>query len=175
MADEDTTRIITRKPDQSLDETRATTPFDNLKRPGQDDDPHTKIFRPATKDGATGIDSGASKFEGEPVVGWLVVVSGPGRGRSLHLGFGMNSIGRGPDERVSLDFGDEEISRQGHAMLTYDPKGKKFYLNHGGGVNITYVAETPVLQTLELKGREIISLGKTELCFIPFCGPEFGW
>ena len=60
-------------------------------------------------------------------------------------------------------------------MLTYDHKVKKFYLNHGGGVNITYVAETPVLQTLELKGREIISLGKTELCFIPFCGPEFGW
>jgi hypothetical protein len=74
-----------------------------------------------------------------------------------------------------LDFGDEEISRQRHALVTYDPKGKKFYLQNGEGVNLTYIAETPVLQTTELKGGEIISLGKTELHFVTFCGQNFDW
>ena len=87
----------------------------------------------------------------------------------------MNGIGRNSDQRVSLDFGDEEISRESHALLTYDTKGRKFYLQHGGGVNLTYVGDSPVLQILELKGREIISIGKTNLCFIPFCGAEFEW
>lgn len=45
----------------------------------------------------------------------------------------MNSIGRASDERVALDFDDELISRKGHAIVTYDPKGRKFYIQHGGG------------------------------------------
>ena len=114
-------------------------------------------------------------FAAEPVVGWLVVVEGPGKGQSVKLGYGMNSIGRGPEERVSLDFGDEEISRHGHAMLTYDSKGRKFYIQHGGGTNLTYLGEAPVLQPHEINGREIIGIGKTQLCFIPLCGPDFEW
>jgi hypothetical protein len=108
-------------------------------------------------------------------VGWLVVVDGPGKGKSVQLGYGMNSIGRGAEERVSLDFGDEEISRRGHAMLTYDTRGRRFYIQHGGGTNLTYVGDAPVLMPHELKGREMIGIGNTRLCFIPLCGPDFEW
>jgi hypothetical protein len=179
MSDEDTTRIITRKPNQTSDELTATTPIQGQgwerKVPAHEEDSHTKIFRPSS-DKSASVDGGKeNKFSKEPVVGWLVITSGPGRGQSLQLGYGMNSIGRNEDQRVSLDFGDEEISRENHALLTYDTKGKKFYLQHGGGVNLTYVGENPVLQILELKGREVISIGKTNLCFMPFCGPDFEW
>ena len=177
MSDEDTTRIIKRS-SVIADETLVTSPMvgrtNTIK---SDDDPHTKIFRPS-KSGTSAGDATtttASDFSAEPVVGWLVVVDGPGRGQSLKLGFGMNSVGRDDDERVPLSFGDEEISRKSHALVTFDPKGRKFYLQHGGGINLTYIDDQPILQTYELKGREIISIGNTRLCFIPFCGSDFMW
>ncbi len=177
MSDDDTTRIITRKspPELALDE---TTPVSG-RSSRDDDEPRTQIFRPKTSVPQSSNNaneaSADQSFAAEPVVGWLVVVDGPGRGHSLKLGYGMNGIGRGDAERVSLDFGDEEISRHGHAMLTYDTKGRKFYIQHGGGTNLTYLGEVPVLQPYELKGREIISIGNTKLCFIPFCGADFEW
>jgi len=81
----------------------------------------------------------------------------------------------GSGVRPVLDFGDEEISRQGHASLTYDTRGRKFYIQHGEGTNLTYLGDAPVLQPHEIKGREIIGIGKTRLMFMPFCGPEFEW
>ena len=104
-----------------------------------------------------------------------MVIDGPGKGQAIKLGFGMNNIGRSSQARAALDFGDEEISRQDHASVTYDPKGNKFYLQHGGGINLTYVGDSPVLQPVELKGREHILIGNTKLMFVPFCGPEFVW
>lgn len=170
MSNDDTTRIITRKT-SSIDDLKETISIGNNgpQSSVEDEDSHTKLFRPSS---AGAIRDNLSQ---QPVVGWLVVVSGPGRGQALSLSYGVNSIGRSSSERVCLDFGDEEISRQKHALLTYDPKGKKFYLQNGEGVNLTYVGDNPVLQTTELKGGEIISLGKTELCFVAFCGPHFDW
>ena len=111
----------------------------------------------------------------DPLVGWLVVISGPGQGNCVKLGHGMNSIGRAEGQRCRLDFGDTEISRKVHATITYDPRGRKFYLMHGGGQNLTYLGETPVLQPALLNGGEVIFLGKTTLKFIPLCGPDFDW
>lgn len=177
MSDEDTTRIVKRSSVIS-DETLVTSPIASKTSViNSDDDPHTKIFRPSKVSMGNGDASisSAPDFQAEPVVGWLVVIDGPGKGRCLNLGFGMNSIGRDVDERVSLDFGDDEISRKSHTLVTFDPKGKKFYLQHGGGINLTYIGDQPILQTQELKGREVISIGNTRLCFVPFCGPDFMW
>ena len=80
-----------------------------------------------------------------PVVGWLVVIGGPGRGQVRPVGYGSNTLGRGEDSRVRLDFGDEQISREAHAVVTYDGRGRKFYLQHGGGTNLTYLGDEPVL------------------------------
>ena len=179
MADDDTTRILTRR--STAGDAGATTPMggQGIARGATDEDSHTRIFRPkssgATTTEAPGSVPLAGDFAAEPVVGWLVVVEGPGRGQSVKLGYGMNSIGRGAEERVSLNFGDEEISRHGHAMLTYDSKGRKFYIQHGGGTNLTYLGDSPVLQPHEINGREVIGIGKTRLCFIPLCGPDFEW
>jgi hypothetical protein len=110
-----------------------------------------------------------------PVVGWLVIISGPGRGQALTLGYGLNSIGRGAEARVRLDFGDRQISRESHALLSYDPRGRRFYLQHGGGTNLTYLNDQPVLTPTELPNGAVILMGKTELRFVAFCGPAFDW
>ena len=111
----------------------------------------------------------------DPVVGWLVVVAGPGKGQVCKLGYGTNSLGRGENSRARLDFGDEQISRENHAALTYDPRGRKFYLQHGGGVNLTYLGDAPVLTPTPLEPMQDFCIGSTTLRFVPFCGPDFDW
>jgi len=44
-------------------------------------------------------------------VGWMLVVDGPGRGECFSLEAGMSQIGRGDDQAIRLDFGDNSISR----------------------------------------------------------------
>jgi hypothetical protein len=169
MADDDTTRIM-RRPHFSSDKTVKIGSADTG---GDDDtDPKTTIYRPKS---ATADASVCANKDAELVVGWLVVIDGPGRGKSCSIGFGVNGIGRSESERISLNFGDSEISRDRHAVVTYDHKGRRFYIQHGGGANLTYVGDEPVLQPMELKGREVIGIGQTKLCFVPFCSAEFGW
>ena len=117
----------------------------------------------------------ADRAMDDPVVGWLVVVEGPGKGQAMQLGYGSNPLGRGATDRVKLDFGDDQISRNGHAVVTYDPRGRKFYLQHGGGTNLTYLGDQPVLAPAELSALSHISIGNTILRFVPLCGAEFDW
>lgn len=112
----------------------------------------------------------------EPTVGWLVVVEGPGKGHSLVLSYGKNSIGRSGENRVALAFGDDEVSKTKHAVLSYDPRGRKFYVSaDGDGVNMTYLDDVPLLGPQSLQGGEQIRLGQTVLQFVPFCGEHFDW
>ena len=111
----------------------------------------------------------------DPPAGWLAIVDGPGRGRVATLGIGVNAIGRDPAQRVSLDHGDEMISRTNHAAITYDPKGRRFYVQHGGGTNLTYVDDEPVLAPRELEPGMHVQMGNTVLRFVPLCGADFSW
>lgn len=114
-------------------------------------------------------------FMNELIVGWLVIIKGPGQGQALKIGYGHNSIGRSAKERIALDFGDDGISRKRHTTLTYDPRGRKFYLQQGDGVNLIYLNDAPLIGTQELAGGETIELGQTVLKFVPLCGPDFDW
>lgn len=134
-----------------------------------ENDSKTILFSPGTEEADALFD---------PVIGWLVVIKGPGAGNSLILGFGKNTIGRSKSERICLDFGtqsDSLISREKHAIITYDPKGKKYYVQSGDSINLTYLNGDPVLTPTELVGGEDIVLGETTLRFIPFCGEDFDW
>jgi hypothetical protein len=140
-------------------------------------DDRTVILGPSTRRRSS--DSGAEQEVADrmydPVVGWLAIVSGPGAGDFVRMGYGMNAIGRAEDQRCRLAFGDEKISRQNHATITYDPRGRKFFIQHGGGQNLTYVNDSPVLQPAELKGGEFIVIGNTVLRFVPLCGADFDY
>jgi hypothetical protein len=113
--------------------------------------------------------------ETDPVAGWVVVIKGPGRGNFCPVFVGMNSVGRDADQRISLNFGDESISREEHAFITYDEEQRCFYLQHGGKSNLVRLGPAPVLSPTELKPNDLIRIGRTTLLFVPFCGPDFSW
>ncbi len=117
----------------------------------------------------------AQDVQTDPVTGWLVVVKGPGRGGFRPVFPGMNSIGRDPAQRIALSFGDETISRQEHAFITYDEEQRRFFITHGGKANLVRVDDKPVLVPTEVKANDRIRIGKTTLRFVPCCGPDFSW
>jgi hypothetical protein len=118
--------------------------------------------------------SGAN-VESDPVAGWVVVVKGPGKGNFCPVFVGMNSVGRDASQRVSLSFGDDAISREEHAFITYDEEQRCFYLQHGGKSNLVRLGAQPVLSPTELKPYDLIRIGRTTLLFVPCCGPDFSW
>lgn len=128
------------------------------------DDNKTVVITNASKD--TDIAS---------VVGWLVVIEGKGMGRDLRVVAGMNSIGREKNNKISISFGDNSISRENHATVIYDYKNNKFFFQHGGGQNLSYLNDSVVLQPMELNKGDVIGLGDTKLMFIPFCSEQFKW
>lgn len=110
-----------------------------------------------------------------PVVGWLVILSGPGRGRSVEMGYGRNAIGRGHDNEVSLPYGDRGISDHAHAYIAYDNVGRKSYLTDGISRNLVYLNGAPVFGTVEITSGDKIRMGNSLLMFISFCSPDLDW
>ena len=129
----------------------------------------TRLHKPGfTEDEADELDNG-------PVTGWLVVLEGPGRGRAVELGFGLNTIGASPDNRVQLDFGDPGISREEHFSIAYDAVNRKFHLMRGRGVNLVYVDGAPLTDSRELATNTDLRVGDTMVRFIALCGEAWAW
>ncbi|MFN3169476.1 MAG: hypothetical protein ACE37E_02140 [Hyphomicrobiales bacterium] len=120
----------------------------------------------------------ATQREGEqvvPLVGWLVVVDGPGRGTGIPFGAGMNAIGRGADNAVVLDFGDEEIADDPHAFIVYDDENRSFHITHAGQNSVVRLDDQPLLEAKEIDTGAKVRIGQTTLRFMAFCGPGFDW
>lgn len=182
------TDLVESKPVKDTSQTASSSDYDattrlvgsvkSRTRQPQPKDEYTKVYRPGkTKSvdvkGVPAADS--SEAMQDPPVGWLVIVDGPGKGNFGVLRNGLNSIGRNKTERISLDYGDQEISRANHATVTYDPKGKKFYIQQGSGTNLVYVNDQPVLTPQQLEPFTHVQIGSTILRFIPLCGRAFDW
>ena len=163
----------------SLFEPRSEAKGNRLEQPTvpigakQADDGKTRILTPRRRraEGETPADDPML----DPPVGWLVVVRGPGKGRMLTLGNGMNALGRGPNARVRIDFGDDTIARANHAPLVYEPRQRVYLLNHGEGSNLTYLNGNVVTEMVEIESGAMIEVGETTLRFQAFCTREFDW
>ncbi|MCW2306558.1 FHA domain-containing protein [Rhodobium gokarnense] len=111
-----------------------------------------------------------------PVTGWLVVVKGPGKGFSQPITIGRNQIGRAPDQPVPLNYGDHGISREGHFSITYDPRSGRFLCTPGERqVNLCYIDNEPLVETVTLKGITDIEVSDSVLRFVPLCNDDFKW
>ena len=108
-------------------------------------------------------------------VGWLVITQGPGRGTSFTLVAGLAQIGRNDDQAVQLDFGDNGISRAGHAVVAYNAEDRTCYLGHGGKANLVRLNGGPVLSTVPLTNGDMIRISDTTLRFVSFCDDVFDW
>jgi len=114
----------------------------------------------------------------DPVVGWLVVIEGPGQGSMICVGEQDNRVGRGGGSdtpRVCLNFGDGGIPRSNAFVLRYDPKKRRFKILPGEGANIVYLNDDDLDSPTTLKSGDIIEVSETKLRFAPFCGEDFDW
>lgn len=110
----------------------------------------------------------------DPVVGWLVCVKGPSRGRDYRVRSGRNGIGRSEAMDVQIT-GDDTVSRENHAFLVYEPRKRTFSIRPGDGRGLVYLNGDEVVQASDIKGHDIIELGETQLMFVPLCGETFNW
>ncbi len=96
----------------------------------------------------------------------------------MQLGMGPHKIGRSADMRVRLNYGDSQVSRNTHAILTYDPRGNAFFVQPSN--NLVYLQKSkeelePVLTPARLyTGNEFV-VGRTRLRFVCFCDESFSW
>jgi hypothetical protein len=117
-----------------------------------------------------------SSFDSDPVVGWLVVVGGPGLGSFRPIFEGNNAVGRGKDQRIPIDFGDATISSEEQAYIRYDSMDRSFlFVPNLSKTNIVAINDKKPTGATKLELMDVITMGRTQLAFVPFCGEEFDW
>ena len=109
-----------------------------------------------------------------PVVGWLVCIEGPERGRDYRIHDGYNSIGRAQSMDICVN-GDGQISREKHAVVAFDPDEGLFYFAPAEGKNLVKLNGKTLMTTGELKAYDTLTIGRSRFKFIPFCGESFSW
>lgn len=110
----------------------------------------------------------------EPVVGWVVCVKGTHFGEDFRIKSGRNFIGGASSMNVCL-CADKSVSKTRHAIITYDPKSGSFTIQSGDENETCYLNGELISKPCELKANDRISLGETELMFVPFCSEAFTW
>lgn len=119
---------------------------------------------------------GYENVRADPVVGWLVVLDGPGKGNFRPIFKGSNTIGRSGSQRVPIDFGDDAISSEKQAFLTYDERKRSYQLVPNlERPNLVYHNDAALTSNVDLKHHDKVMLGRTTLLFVPLCGPDFDW
>ena len=126
----------------------------------------TKIKRHGETGGGEALDDISTQIlrdKSNQVVGKLTVVEGPGTGTSVSVYSGTNQIGRGDDMRVQINLGDDTISRQQHAVITYDTAKLEVRIYDGGKPGGLWVNGTQVTSDQAIKFGDLIKLGETTL------------
>ena len=110
----------------------------------------------------------------DPVVGWLVCIEGPDKGRDFRIHTERNFIGRDPSMDIAIA-GDASISRSNHTVVSYNPKKHSFSIAPGDARGLTYVNDDELLAAQPLTAYDVVELGASKLLFVPFCGDRFTW
>jgi hypothetical protein len=117
-----------------------------------------------------------TSFHQDPVVGWIVVVGGPGLGAYRPIYEGNNTLGRSKAQRIPIDFGDDSISAEEQAYIRYDSIDRSFlFVPNLAKTNIVSINNKKPTGAVPLNGMDVITVGRTQLAFVPFCGEEFDW
>lgn len=110
----------------------------------------------------------------DPVVGWLVCIEGPAKGKDYRIKTERNFIGRAAEMDIALTE-DESVSRENHAIISFNPKNDTFRILPGESRGLVYLNDDEVFTPTELKKGDVIELGATKLKFVPFCDGGFSW
>lgn len=114
------------------------------------------------------------KMKIEPVVGWLVCIEGPDKGKDFRIWAKNNTIGRSEKMDICIK-GDTTISRENHARLAYDDKHNNFHLIPAESTNNIYLNEEPIYVPTKLGEYDVIEFGDSKFIFVAFCNEKFTW
>lgn len=114
------------------------------------------------------------EFKIDPVVGWLVAINGEKKGKDYKIYSDNNFIGRDSSMDICIE-GDSTISREKHAILSFDSRTGQFFLSPSEGRAIIRINDFPIYMTTALNDFDKIELGETLLIFRSLCGKEFLW
>ena len=110
----------------------------------------------------------------EPVVGWLVCVSGAYFGQSFPLKAGNNAVGRAMNMDIPLAQ-EPSVSRNKHCVITFEPQSQTFYVQQGESSGLTYLNGSMVLTPAQMKANDRVRLGQAEFFLFPLCEGDFRW
>jgi hypothetical protein len=110
----------------------------------------------------------------DPVVGWLVCLAGPDRGRDFRLHAEKNFIGRSPAMDICVG-GDDAVSRDRHGLVIFDPKKQVFWAVPGDASGLLYLNGDVVHAPTQMQRDDVLEVGQTKLVLIPFCGEKYSW
>ena len=131
--------------------------------------PTTRVMRQSTQ-------NEGGDFKQDPVVGWVVVVGGPGIGSYRPIFEGNNTIGRSKSNRVAIDFGDDTISAEERAYIRYDSADRSFlFVPNMAKTNVVSVNDKRPATAVPLQSMDVITMGRTQMVFVAFCGADFDW
>jgi hypothetical protein len=130
---------------------------------------------PLPKPGVTRrIGQDATPGKADPVVGWLVCLEGPDRGRDFRLHGEKNFIGRSSAMDVVI-LSDDTVSREKHGVVIFDPKKQVFWALPGDSSGLVYLNGEIVHTPTQINAHDTIEIGQTKLVLIPFCGERYTW
>lgn len=118
--------------------------------------------------------NGMGSIPFNPVVGWLVCIEGPAKGRDYQIHSHYNYIGRGQHMDICIS-GDECISTERAAVIAYDTEEKFFSFGPSMGHNVVRVNGKMLMNAVVLNAFDELTIGKTKLLFVPLCGERFDW
>ena len=116
----------------------------------------------------------ANELEVDPVVGWVVCITGYDKGKDFKLKTEKNFIGRGPEMDVCIS-GDNTIARKNHAIIAYNPKQRVFMMLPGEGTGIVYIQNEAVYAPRQMNSYDVIEIGNSKFVFVALCGENFDW
>lgn len=108
---------------------------------------------------------------GNFTAGWLVCIEGADKGRSFTIEIGRNVCGSSAVSDIVIS--DEAVVNDMHCSFIYEPKQNKFYMTPEKG-SVFYNGEF-INKPVTLKNDDRITLGSTELVFVPFCNKNRSW
>lgn len=108
------------------------------------------------------------------LVGWLVCIEGPSRGKDYRIRNQNNYIGRNPDSDICIPE-DSCISADRSANIVYDYVTRCCFFGPLMGKNPVRVNGGIVINSAQLQAYDVLQVGMTKLLFVPLCGDRFDW
>ena len=71
--------------------------------------------------------------------------------------------------------GDETISRENHAMISFNPRNSRFSIAPGSSRGMVYLNNEEVGIPENLESYDLIEIGQCKLLFVRFCNDKFQW